>query len=187
MPAATPTATPKLADPEALAAAKAWLTKAGIMPADADAGKVTRPTPEQVVVTYHPKTPGTLIPQDPMIQVKLALDGTVREVYHRWPTNLAPREAATRELSAAWSEVVTGGGYLKVDQTIPPNLPANTIFKGNAVVAQVAIGWAPGTDGKTNYLIPLYVFEGSVTLTNPPVGQPATVPFRVFIAATVAP
>ncbi len=185
--AASPTATPKLADPEALAAAKAWLTKVGIMPADADTGKVTRPTPDQVVVTYHPQIPGSLIPQDPMIQVKLGLDGTVREVYHRWPTNLVPREAATRDLAAAWSDVVTGGGYLEVDQTIPQNLPANTIFKGAAVVAQVAIGWAPGTDGKTNYLIPVYVFEGSVTLTNPPTGQPATVPFRVYIAATVAP
>ncbi len=184
---ASPTATPKLADPEALAAAKAWLTKVGIMPADADTGKVNRPTPDQVVVTYHPQIPGSLIPQDPMIQVKLGLDGTVREVYHRWPTNLVPREAATRDLAAAWSDVVTGGGYLEVDQTIPQNLPANTIFKGAAVVAQVAIGWAPGTDGKTNYLIPVYVFEGSVTLTNPPTGQPATVPFRVYIAATVAP
>jgi hypothetical protein len=184
---ASPTAASKLGDPEALAAAKAWLTKTGIMPADADAGKVTRPTTDQVVVTYHPKTPGTLIPQDPMIQVKLGLDGTVREVYHRWPTNLVPREAATRDLAAAWNDVVTGGGYLEVDQTIPQDLPANTIFKGNAVVARVAIGWAPGTDGKTNYLIPLYVFEGSVTLTNPPGGQPATVPFRVYVPATVAP
>ena len=65
-----------------------------------------------------------------MIQVKLGLDGTVREVYHRWPTNLVPREAATRDLAAAWSDVVAGGGYLEVDQTIPQDLPAEYRLQG---------------------------------------------------------
>jgi hypothetical protein len=148
----TPT-TSQLTDPAAIAAAREWLTDAGIMPANADAGRVTRPTTGQVWVTFHPQPPGNLIPQDPMIQVKLGLDGAVREVYHRWPTNLVPREVTVRELSAAWSEVAAGGGYLEVDQTIPQDLPANTVFTGNAVVARVAIGWAPGTDGKTNYLL----------------------------------
>ena len=184
-PGGSPTPAPsQLTDPAAIAAAREWLTDVGIMPANADAGRVTRPTTGQVWVTFHPQPLGNLIPQDPMIQVKLGLDGAVREVYHRWPTNLVPREVTVRELSVAWSEVAAGGGYLEVDQTVPQDLPANTVFTGNAVVARVAIGWAPGTDGKTNYLLPLYVFEGTVTLANPPKGQPASVPFRVYIAAT---
>ena len=154
------------------------------MSANADAGWVTRPTPEQIVVTFHPQTPGSLIPQDPMIQIKLSADGTVREAYHRWPTKLEPQEAALRDVNVAWSEVVAGGGYLEVQQTVPADLPANTVFNGNAVVSKVSIGWAPGTNGTTNYLVPLYVFEGTVTLANPPAGQPAAVPFRVYIAAT---
>lgn len=183
-PSATPTPTTQLSDQAAIAAAREWLSKAGLMSANADPGLVTRPTPGQIVVTFHPQTPGSLIPQDPMIQVKLAADGTVREVYHRWPTKLEPREVALRDVNVAWSEVVAGGGYLEVFQTVPADLPANTVFTGNAVVTKVSIGWAPGTTGTTNYLVPLYVFEGTVTLTNPPAGQPAAVPFRVYIAAT---
>lgn len=179
----TPTA-PQLSDEAALAAAKKILTGYGLLPADADAGRVTRPLADQVVVTFHPAQPGSLIPQDPMARVTLAADGALRGFYERWPTNLTARPALLRDPQIAWAEATNGGGYLEVDQTIPSDLPANTVFHGAATVTKVGIGWAPGTTGTATYLVPLYVFEGTVTLTNPPTGQPKTVPFRIYIAAT---
>jgi hypothetical protein len=35
--------------------------------------------------------------------------------------------------------------------------------------------------------VPVYVFEGTVTISNPPTGQPNAVPFRVFISAAAKP
>jgi hypothetical protein len=190
-PSAPPSPTPSrtLTDEAAIAAAQGWLTKANLLPANADGGRVTRPTPEQVVVTLHPQIPGPQIASDPMIEVTLGVDGSVRNVYHRWPTNISPRETALRNVNEAWAEVAAGNGYLEVDQTVPTNIPAGTVFHGAANVTAVSIGWstaAEGADG-LNYLVPVYVFEGTVTLSNPPEGQPNAVPFRVFIPAAATP
>jgi hypothetical protein len=118
-----------------------------------------------------------------MVRVVLGGDGTMKSFYERWPTTLNARPTLLRDPNIAWAEIVAGRGYLEVDQTIPSALPANTVFRGAATVTKVSLGWAPGTTGTTNYLVPLYVFEGTVTLINPPTGQPATVPFRVYIGA----
>jgi hypothetical protein len=182
-PGGTPTPA-KLTDEAAIAAAKKIMTGYGLLPSGIDAGRVTRPTVDQVLVTFHPASPGSLIPQDPMVRVVLAPDGTLKSFYERWPTALTTRPTPLRDPNVAWAEVTTGGGYLEVDQTIPADLPANTVFRGTATVTKASLGWAPGTTGTTNYLVPLYVFEGTVTLTNPPTGQPATVPFRVYVGAT---
>ena len=182
-PSGTPTPA-RLTDEAALAAAKKTMTAYGLLPTGIDAGRVTRPTPDQVVVTFHPASPGALVPQDPMVRVVLGQDGTLKSFYERWPTALTARPAILRDPNIAWAEVTTGGGYLEVDQTIPADLPANTVFRGAATVTKVSLGWAPGATGTTNYLVPLYVFEGTVTLINPPTGQPATVPFRVYVSAT---
>ena len=182
-PSGTPTA-PKLTDEEALAAAKKIMTGYGLLPTGIDAGRVTRPTSDQVIVTFHPASPGSLVPQDPMVRVILGQDGALKSFYERWPTALTARPTLLRDPNIAWAEVTNGGGYLEVDQTIPADLPANTVFRGTATVTKVSLGWAPGANGTTNYLIPLYVFEGTVTLTNPPTGQPAIVPFRIYVGAT---
>ncbi len=182
-PSATPTPA-KLTDEAAIAAAKKTMTAYGLLPTGIDAGRVTRPTPDQVLVTFHPASPGSLVPQDPMVRVVLGQDGTVKSFYSRWPTALTAQPALLRDPNIAWAAIAAGSGYLEVDQTIPNDLPANTVFRGAATVTKVSLGWAPGATGTTNYLIPLYVFEGTVTLINPPTGQPATVPFRVYIGAT---
>lgn len=182
-PSGTPTP-PRLTDEAAIAAAKKILTGYGLLPTNIDAGRVTRPTADQVLVTFHPTQPGALIPQDPMVRVTLAPDGTLKGFYERWPTSLTARPTLLRDPNIAWAEITNGGGYLEVDQTIPTNLPTNTVFRGAATVTKVGLGWAPGTTGTTTYLVPLYVFEGTVTLTNPPAGQPATVPFRIYAGAT---
>jgi len=181
-PSGTPTPV-RLTDEAAIAAAKKAMTAYGLLPTGIDTGRVTRPTAEQVVVTFHPVQPGSLIPQDPMVRVVLAQDGTMKSFYERWPTALTAQPTLLRDPNIAWAEIATGGGYLEVDQTIPSDLPANTIFRGAATVTKVSLGWAPGATGTTNYLVPLYVFEGTVTLINPPTGQPATVPFRVYVGA----
>jgi len=181
-PSGTPTPV-RLTDEAAIAAAKKAMTAYGLLPTGIDTGRVTRPTAEQVVVTFHPVQPGSLIPQDPMVRVVLAQDGTMKSFYERWPTALTAQPTLLRDPNIAWAEIATGGGYLEVDQTIPSDLPANTIFRGAATVTKVSLGWAPGATGTTNYLVPLYVFEGTVTLINPPTGQPATVPSRVYVGA----
>lgn len=183
VPGTTPTA-PKLSDEAAIAAAKKYLAGYDLLPTGTDKGRVTRPLADQVIVTFHPVQPGSLIPQDPMVRVTLTTDGTLRGFYHRWPTSLTARPALLRDPNIAWAEITNGGGYLEVDQTIPSDLPADTVFRGAATVTKASLGWAPGTTGTTSYLIPLYVFEGTVKLTNPPTGQPDTVPFRIYIAAT---
>jgi len=192
-PPATPqpsaTAVRKLSDEAALAAAKGWLTKTSLLQANADAGRVTRPTPEQVIVTFHPQLPGSLTVGDPMIRVTLGVDGVVREVYQRWPTAATPRPTTLRDVNNAIAEVMAGGGYLEVDQTVPSDTPSGTVFKGTAEIKTVSIGWSTAqtaADG-TNYLVPVYVFEGVATLTNPPTGQPNAVPFRLYVPAALRP
>lgn len=167
-----------------MTAARNWLNKSGLTPTDIDAGRVSRPLTGQTWVTFHPQATGALIPQEPMIQVKLLGDGTIQEVAYRWPKTLQTEAATLRSVDAAWQEVVAGGGYLEAFQTIPADLPPNTVFKGLAAMTRVSLGWGPASDGQQQYLVPLYVFEGSATLDNQPTGQPATIPVRVYIAAT---
>ena len=67
---------------------------------------------------------------------------------------------------------------------MPANLPPNTIYKGAATVTSVSVSWRLATANGTNYLVPLYVFEGTVTLQNPAPGQDKPLPFRVYVQAT---
>jgi hypothetical protein len=152
---------------------------------------VTRPTSEQVVVTFHP-TQGFQPTQqeisilgEPGITVKLGANGAVREVFYRWFKNPDPRQVPLRGAAAAWAEAQAGKGYLEVDQTVPATLPANTVYRGAATVTKVSIGLRNATDASgTVYLVPIYIFEGTVALENPAPGQTGPFTFRLYIQAT---
>jgi hypothetical protein len=65
---------------------------------------------------------------------------------------------------------------------------SKTAFTGTATITNVSVGWgfASETVGgvTTNYLLPVFVFEGKVTLDNPAPGQDKTQNFRVYVQAT---
>lgn len=183
--AATPSraAPTPLTDDAALAAAKTWLEQQGLpLPANANAGRVTRPVAGQVTVTFNPQQPNGPILGDPAIVVTMeAATGAVRELSYRWPGGMAaPALVRLRPVADAWADVLAGKGYAEVDATIPANTPPGTVFKGTARATRVRAGWTLGTaaDG-ASYLLPVYVFEGEATLE----GQPGPVPFRVFVPA----
>ncbi len=179
----TPTATPQIKDEAAIKQATDWLKQTGLLPDGIDAGRVTRPTTAQIVVTFHPLQPGALVLGEPAITVALGSDGAVREVNYRWPNSLNPRAAQLRSATLAWADVVAGKGYLEVEQTIPATLPPNTVFKGTATVTKASIGWRLATANGTNYLVPIYVFEGMVVLDNPVATPGVAVPFRTYVQA----
>ena len=126
---------------------------------------------------------GALLLGDPAVTVQLGVDGSVRQVDHRWPEEIQKSPAQLRGAQAAWADALANKGYLEVDQTVPANLPPNTVYKGAATVTGVSVSWRLATANGTNYLVPLYVFEGTVTLQNPAPGQDKPLPFRVYVQA----
>jgi hypothetical protein len=144
---------------------------------------VTRPNTGQILVTFHPSEMGALLLGDPAVTVQLSVDGSVRQVDHRWPEEIQKSTAQLRGAQAAWADALAGKGYLEVDQTVPATLPPNTVYKGAATVTSVSVSWRLATANGTNYLVPLYVFEGTVILQNPAPGQDKPLPFRVYVQA----
>jgi hypothetical protein len=184
-PTGTPGAPLPLSDDAALAAARQWLSTSALLPPNADGGHVTRPTADEIIVTYRPKSPGALILGDPAVVVTLDPKGNVRTATYRWPEQVAQRPVRLRPASDAWADAQAGKGYLQVDQTIPANLPSGTVYKGAATVTNVDIGWTTVTNDSGTYLVPVYVFSGTVALDGQPQGTPP-VPFRIYVPA-VAP
>ena len=174
-----------MTDAEAITKAGDWLVKAGLWPGGVADGKVTRPTSEQIVVTFHPTQPETTLLGNPSIVVKLGTNGAVREVFYRWFKNPDPRQTPLRGAAAAWAEAQAGKGYLEVDQTVPATLPANTVYRGAATVTKVSVGHHNATAANgIVYLVPIYIFEGTVRLENPAPGQTGPFAFRLYIQAT---
>ncbi|HEU5331070.1 MAG: hypothetical protein ACTHMJ_17330 [Thermomicrobiales bacterium] len=180
-----PTPPPALNDDTALAVANQWLSTSALLPPNADGGHVTRPAPDEIVVTYRPKSPGPLILGDPAVVVTLDAKGAVRTATYRWPEDVTQRPVRLRPAADAWADAQAGKGYLQVDQTIPANLPSGTVYKGAATVTNVDIGWTTATNDSGTYLVPVYVFSGTVALDGQPQGTPPT-PFRIYVPA-VAP
>jgi hypothetical protein len=181
-PSPSPSAAP-VTDAEALEIARNWLARAQLLPEGTDGGRVTRPTTGQILVTFHPSEMGPLLLGDPAVTVQLGTDGSVRSVNHRWPEEIQKSAVQLRGAQAAWADALAGKGYLEVDQTIPANLPPNTVFTGAATVTGVSVSWRLATADGTHYLVPLYVFEGTVALQNPAPGQDKPLPFRLYVQA----
>ncbi|MDP9374759.1 MAG: hypothetical protein M3Q65_20385 [Chloroflexota bacterium] len=185
-PTPTPTATPwpGLCKEQAVGAATDWLRRHNLLPSDVDTGRVTCPIPGETVVTFHPSQPNgyTLghIPGDPAIVVTFGQDGVARELRHRWPESVLPlpQPARLRPAGAAWADARAGAGYVEIDWAAPAGAPSETVF--TATAKRVSIGWATGTaDDGTVYLVPVYVFEGTVTLD----GGARPAPFRHYVPA----
>lgn len=182
-PGATRPTGAEITDDAALAVAKAWLEEKGLeVPENARDGRVTRPVAGQVAVAFYPREPGGPILGDPAIVVTLdAATGAVRELRYLWPSGITqPTLIRLRPVTDAWAEVQAGKGYVEVDAPVAANTPPGTVFKGAAQATQARAGWTLATaDDGTSYLLPVYVFEGEVTLE----GQSGPVPFRVYIPA----
>lgn len=178
-----PTGTPAStgADDAARSSAKTWLTTHGLFPANADAGEVWRPVPDQTVVIFHPLEPRGSILGDPQVLVVIDPAGNIRMAQYRWPVSTTSALSQLRTPQEAWADLQAGKGYVQVNWTVPADTAPGTTFTGAANVTKVSIGWtnAVNAAGQT-YLVPLYVFEGTTTIS----GSGATVPFRAFAAAT---
>lgn len=166
---------------KAIELAHGWLGRAQLLPGGIDGGRATRPTPDRYLVVFHPSSLGSLVVTDPAITVSMTTDGKVLEVNYRWPHDIALQPTEVKTAQAAWAEAAAKG-YLEVDQPVPAN--NSTTFTGIATVTKVSAGWGLATASGTTYLVPVYVFEGTVVLDNGVSGKKEPIAFRIYVQAT---
>jgi hypothetical protein len=153
-------------DEEAVAFAREWLRQTGLLPADAGDGRVLErvDNPARVLVSIEPVRPDQLISQYPSITVNLGPDGIVLEAAFRWSDLSAEEVYALRPVGEAWTDVAEQRAALQPE--IPGDAAeAGSTVAGNATYDSVAIAYTTsGVPGQTQYLQPVYVFTGTVTL-----------------------
>ena len=150
---------PPMTDADAIADASRWLAERGLLPHDADAGRVTAPA--TVTFSGDPARSG-----DPFAEVwvLLAAPDRAAQMEYRWPVatgSSAYPLIATADLAAALNRV----GASQVTIQGVSDLPAGTV-RGVATVTSLSLTtMTTGPEDRSlAYVIPALRFEGSVQL-----------------------
>lgn len=173
-PATVASADPLPDDRTAISGARNWLGAHDLMPPDAGPADVQR-RPDALDVIFHPKALPDVLSVTPGVRVRMGPGGVVTEVERAWPTALQPGAYDLLSLDEAWQQAPTRG---VVEVRAPTGImpPPNT----TATINTVSLAYVLATDANgTDYLQPVYVFGGSVTLPN----QAGTATVRLAVPA----
>lgn len=182
----SPTAAPDgelPSDEEAVAYGKEWLRQAGLLPADLGDGVVRSrlEEPGRVVVVFKPVIPADLLSDLPSISVTMGPAGTIIDASVRWAALAEGDLYQLRPLDEAWDDVAGMRAYL---QTALPEdqFPQGSIITGTADYDRVSIAYtSSGVPGETQYLQPVFVYNGRIT----PEGSDASFPITAYVPALV--
>lgn len=149
---------------EAVALAHEWLRTTGLLPANIGEGEVlaTIETPARKIVGFQPATPSPLLSSTPGITVTIGPDATVIEARINWAEITESDVYLLRPVEDAFAQVASRQSY--INATLPADqFPQGSTISGTATYDSVSIAYASsGVPGETQFLQPVYVFEGSV-------------------------
>jgi hypothetical protein len=170
-------------DDEAIAYAREWLRQIELLPANAGTGFVSAriEEPARVIVTIPPLRPENLITSYPAIQVTMGPNAVILEAAFRWADLSSGDIYALLPVETAWTEVAERRSYLQAD--VPADaFEAGATISGSAAYDTVVIAYtSSGVPGQTQYLQPVYQFNGSLT----PEGGDATWPITAYVPALI--
>ncbi len=168
-------------DEQAEAAARNWLDRAKLSPRDLGDGRaVSRPdSRDRIILLFGPTEPKNVLASFPSITVSVGVKNEVIEVSSRWATIRRGDLYELRNVEKAWSEVQAGEAYIETD--LGKDGPAQgSIIKGTVKYDSIQIAYtSAGPPGQTQYLLPLFVFSGRLTL----VGRDGSVPLKAYVVA----
>lgn len=161
-------------DEDAIEAAREWLRQSGLSPADLGEGRVVTRSdnPGRVVITFNPLEPPMLLAAYPSITVTLGPESNVLEASFRWAIIRRSDLYQLRDPERAWDDVAAGQSYLEVE--FGPDGPAQgSTIEGDATYERVDVAYtSAGPPGGQQYLLPVYVFTGRLTLPDSDVVYP---------------
>jgi hypothetical protein len=182
----SPTAAPDgelPSDEEAVAYGKEWLRQAGLLPADLGDGVVRSrlEEPGRVVVVFKPVIPADLLSDLPSISVTMGPAGTIIDASVRWAALAEGDLYQLRPPDEAWDDVAGMRAYLQT--TLPEDqFPQGSTITGTADYDRVSIAYtSSGVPGETQYLQPVFVYNGRIT----PEGSEASFPITAYVPALV--
>lgn len=170
-------------DSEAIAYAREWLRISDLLPANSDDGEVLAQieTPARKIVGFKPATPSPLLTSSPGITVTIGPGGTVLEARISWASVEEGDTYRLRGQEAAFEVVASRQSYL--DIALPEDeFPQGSTITGTATYDSVSIAYSTsGVQGTTQYIQPVYVFNGSMT----PEGSDESYPITAYVPAIV--
>jgi len=168
-------------DEQAEATARDWLNRARLSPRDlGDARVVSRPeNADRIILLFGPSEPKNVLASFPSITVSIGGGNQVVEVSSRWATIHRTDLFELRDVQKAWSEVQAGEAYIETDLG-KDGPPQGSTIKGSVKYDSIQIAYtSAGPPGETQYLLPLYVFGGRLTLA----GRDGSVPLKAYVVA----
>ena len=182
----SPTAAPDgelPSDEEAVAYGKEWLRQAGLLPADLGDGVVRSrlEEPGRVVVVFKPVIPADLLSDLPSISVTMGPAGTIIDASVRWAALAEGDLYQLRPPDEAWDDVAGMRAYLQTTLS-EDQFPQGSTITGTADYDRVSIAYtSSGVPGETQYLQPVFVYNGRIT----PEGSDASFPITAYVPALV--
>ncbi len=170
-------------DEQAVAYAREWLRQTQLLPADAGEGAVIAHVedPARVIVSIEPVRPENVLSAYPSITVHMGPNAMVIEASFRWADLSTADTYSLRPVESAWTDVAEKRSYLQAD--VPGDIaePGSTIA-GQAAYNEVSISYTTsGVPGETQYLQPVYVFTGTLTID----GSDSSFPITAYVPALV--
>jgi hypothetical protein len=170
-------------DDEAIAYAREWLRQIQLLPANAGVGVVSAriEDPARVIVSIPPLVPENLITSYPAIAVTMGPNAVILEAAFRWAELSSADVYALLPIESAWTEVAERRSYLQAE--IPADaFEPSSVITGTAAYDSVVIAYtSSGIPGQTQYLQPVYQFNGSVT----PEGSDTSWPITAYVPALI--
>jgi len=180
----TPTADQSLPGNDALVqTARGWLLQQNLLGASIGPGTVVSRDEKQNIaqVQFKPVEPSDLLSVIPSASVTLNGSGAVTEAYIRWPASMPRSTYGLRSAADLWNDAANGKGYIEIDDT---QLPSGTdALPGDATFTSASLAYTTaGAPETKQYLVPLVVFEGQVTVS----GADAPIPIKIYVPAVGA-
>jgi hypothetical protein len=168
-------------DQQAIDFARDWLRVAGLLPPDLGDGRIVSRVEEtkRVTVLFGPAEPAAVLAAYPSIAVTVGPNGTVLEASLRWANVVRIDVYQLMPARQAWQLIESGQAYLEAELQDAGVAPGSDI-KGRATFDAVRIAYSTsGPPGGSQYLQPIYVFEGTVRVDD----VEGSYPVRAYIPA----
>jgi len=180
---ATPTGSSLPANGTLIQTAHDWLVAQNLLGAAIGPGSVTSRDENSNIaqVQFKPVEPSDLLSAIPSANVTLGAGGTVTEAFIRWPSSMPRSNYGLRSAADLWSDASSGRGYIEVDDSALPS--GSSALTGTATITATSIAYTTaGNPESKQYLVPLVVFEGQVTVQ----GAGAPIPIKIYVSAVGA-
>jgi hypothetical protein len=168
-------------DEKAIAVARDWLRKTGLLPPDIGPGVIEERLEDshRIIVGFSPIEPTPSLSGYPSITVTVGSTNEILEAQIRWANIVRADVYQLMSADEAWQLVSSGQAFLNTDLS-GAGVEPGTDVTGRVTFSSISIAYATaGPPGGVQYLEPVYVFEGRIR----PEGSDKTYPITAYVSA----